>query len=150
MHYKAKCVQPDWLNTFHLRNFDKRKETFETMGLVLYIVYVYTYLVSNMTCQRCMFLLQAITLLWSFFLGEKVLDQLFLDRCRDAEWPEASGLFFQRMPKVRGEWPEATTVLSGHWGLINCETDISHLLLFLSKPFKTLTVFSVFSQPVHI
>lgn len=44
------------------------------------------------------------------------------------------------MPKVRGEWPEATAALSGHKGLINCETDISHLLLLLSKPLKTLTV----------
>lgn len=48
--------------------------------------------------------------------------------------------FFQVMPKVRGEWPEAT---AAHWeqtGLINYETDISHLLLLLSKPLKSLTV----------
>lgn len=48
--------------------------------------------------------------------------------------------FFQMMPKVRVEWPEATAALQGHRGLINCETDISHPLLLLSKPLKTLTV----------
>lgn len=48
--------------------------------------------------------------------------------------------FFQVMPKVRGEWPEATAAHWGQTGLINCETDISHLLLLLSKPLKSLTV----------
>lgn len=49
------------------------------------------------------------------------------------------------MPKVRGEWPEATAAHQGHKGLINCETDISHLLLLLSKPLKTLTVLYMLS-----
>lgn len=44
------------------------------------------------------------------------------------------------MPKVRREWPEAMAALLGHRGPINCETDISHPLLLLSKPLKTLTV----------
>lgn len=54
------------------------------------------------------------------------------------------------MPKVWKEWPEATFALLGNRGLLNCETDISHPLLFQSKPLKTLTVFPVFSQPVYI
>lgn len=47
------------------------------------------------------------------------------------------------MPKVRGKWPEATAALEGHRGLINCETDISNLLLLLSKTLKTLTVLNM-------
>ena len=46
--------------------------------------------------------------------------------------------FFQMMPKVRGEWPEATAGPQGQTELINCETDISHLLPLLTRPLKTL------------
>lgn len=46
--------------------------------------------------------------------------------------------FFQMMPKVRGGWPEATAGPQGQTELINCETDISHLLPLLTRPLKTL------------
>lgn len=42
------------------------------------------------------------------------------------------------MPKVRGEWPEATAALWGQRVLIKCKTDISHPLLYLSKALKNL------------
>lgn len=72
------------------------------------------------------------------FLWEKVPDQLFSGRCRDAEWLQPSVVFFQMMPKVRGGWPEATAGPQGQTELINCETDISHLLPLLTRPLKTL------------
>lgn len=54
--------------------------------------WVSIYTLSNLICQTRVFLLLAITLLWPLF-GQKVPDQLFSQRCRDAEWLEASAFF---------------------------------------------------------
>lgn len=71
---------------------------------------------------------------------------------REGSWPiifrqmqgcrmtRSISFFFQMMPKVRGEWPEATAALQRHTGLISCKTDISYTLLLLNRPLKTLTV----------
>lgn len=75
-----------WTLNFFCSVADKVEETLLKLGIktVLPIVSVYTFSVSNVICQTYVFLLQAITLSWPLF-GEKVPDQLFLDRCRDAE-----------------------------------------------------------------